>query len=407
MQTQNRPRRVKVGKEPGIYRSRSGSYEFCYRDSDRHLRFETVDGDYSDAVKAKRAKLGDMDRGKRVAPSRQTFAEVAAAWFEQLRVKPRTRERYEANLRLHLLPRFGARKAQTISVDDIAKMVRDLEAEGMAGWSAKNVLVTLSGCMSFATRLGWVPANPVSLLDKGEKPKASKRPLRVLEPDEITAVLEAALDTYRPLLATAIFSGLRLMELLGLRWQDIDTKAGFIHVRSQLSRSGGLVEPKTGAGLRDVVLFFELAAVLRAHRAASPFSQETDFVFASGSGRPHNWRNVETRGFDKAATRARLDREHKPVLHDTRHTFASLLIAQGRDPVFVSKQIGHENVSTTMNIYADLFDRRKYADEARDALERDFGGLLSSAMSTAMSTSTGCGESTEAAEVVVLSGLRG
>ena len=79
MQAQNRPRRVKVGKEPGIYRSRSGSYEFCYRDSDRKLRFETVDGDYNDAVKGKRAKLGDMDRGKRVAPSRQTFAEVAAA----------------------------------------------------------------------------------------------------------------------------------------------------------------------------------------------------------------------------------------------------------------------------------------------------------------------------------------
>jgi len=60
-----------------------------------------------------------------------------------------------------------------------------------------------------------------------------------------------------------------------------------------------------------------------------------------------------------------------------------------------------------MNIYADLFDKRKYADEARDALERDFGGLLSSAMSTEMSTSAGCGESPRAAEVVELSGLRG
>jgi integrase len=75
---------------------------------------------------------------------------------------------------------------------------------------------------------------------------------------------------YRPLLATAVFSGLRLQELLGLRWQDVDLESGVLHVRRQLTRGRRndpprLVELKTAAARRDIVLLPELAGLLRQH----------------------------------------------------------------------------------------------------------------------------------------------
>jgi Phage integrase family len=201
-----------------------------------------------------------------------------------------------------------------------------------------------------------VPVNPVRQLERSERPKVAHKRQCVFERNEIGKLIAAASPAYRPLIATALFSGMRLMELLGLRWQDVDFDHGYLHVTHQLGRDGKLKDLKTTAGERDVVLFAELASLLRQHKAASRYSQPHHPVFASATGGPLHWRNVETRGFDKAIRNAKLDlnRDTKPVLHDCRHTFASLLIAQGLDVVFISRQLGHSTAATTLRVYAHL-----------------------------------------------------
>lgn len=188
----------------------------------------------------------------------------------------------------------------------------------------------------------------------------------------------AADPKYWPLLATAVFSGLRLSELLGLTWRDVDFAGGFIHVRKQLDRGGGRVAPKPSQAVRDVVLMPALGRVLRGHRLRSPFSAEGDFVFSSSRGTPLNYRNVERRGLDAAATRASLNGPGRPKLrlHDARHTFASLLIAEGLDVVTVSRQLGYASPDISLRVYANLFDQARHADRTRAAMERSFGGLL-------------------------------
>lgn len=393
MQDQRTPgtaRRIKLRGKPGIYYRtvtiRDGAkwrqvrrYEITYLDSDGRRRWQAVNGyDNLDDAQAQLVRINHkLHRGERVAPSKQTFDQLADEWLAQLRVSERTRERYDSNLRNYLRPRYGERKAQSLTVDDVARLIVELEEKGKAGWTIRNILTTHSSLMSWAKRRGLIAANPVAELEARERPRVARKQQRAFEPAEIKKLLAAAEPKYRPLIATALFSGLRLMELLALRWQDIDLKQHEIHVRAQLRRKGGLKELKSDAGRRDVVLMPELARLLRRHKAASRFSQEHDYVFASEKGTPLNWRNVEHRGFDQALKRAKLVRvDGKPVLHDCRHTFASLLIAQGLDIVFISRQLGHANPATTLRIYAHLFDKHNHAARMRDALSAGFGNLL-------------------------------
>jgi hypothetical protein len=123
------------------------------------------------------------------------------------------------------------------------------------------------------------------------------------------------------LLATAVYAGLRIQELLALRWQDVDLEAGVIRVRGQLTRGSRtrpprLVELKTRAGARDIVPLPMLADRLRTHRrTAFSAGRATleDYVFQTSERTPLNYRNVATtRGLDNAANKAGLNRDGVP-----------------------------------------------------------------------------------------------
>jgi len=94
-------------------------------------------------------------------------------------------------------------------------------------------------------------------------------------------------DTYRPLLATMLFTGVRLGELRGLTWADVDVDAAHVHIRYQLDRTRQRVSLKTGAGRRDVVLIPQLASILRQQKKrafAFGRAKPQDFVFAGPDG---------------------------------------------------------------------------------------------------------------------------
>ncbi len=205
--------------------------------------------------------------------------------------------------------------------------------------------------------------------------------MRFLEREEIGDLLDAAGDLYRALLATAIFTGLRLGELLGVAWGDINFAASVIHVRKQLDRNGQRVDPKTPQAVRDVVMMPALERILKARKKeafARGHARPTDFVFCSQVGGPMHYRNVSRRGLDLAAKRAGLNGDDRASLrfHDLRHTFASLLIAEGLNITYVSRQLGHADPSITLRVYAHLFDHAVHAERARAALEASFSGLL-------------------------------
>jgi integrase len=177
---------------------------------------------------------------------------------------------------------------------------------------------------------------------------------------------------------------MRLSEVLGLSWDDIDFAAGVIHVRHQLARGRrGVpphrIPPKTRASVREIPLLPQLAAVLRQHKRSSRFTGGSDYVFATSHGTAFLHHNVSKRVLRRAAVDGGLDRRGRRLrFHDLRHTFASHLIIDIRlDVAQVSAILGHARTSMTLDTYTHLFEEARHGADVRAELAKsDFANLL-------------------------------
>lgn len=327
------------------------------------------------AAIAKQAELrGRVSRGERIAPATTRFSPVAEEWFASKRkLRASTRTRYRTALDLWLIPKLGHLKLAEITTDRIAGLIREMEASGNAGATIVANLRPLSGTFKFAQRRGLVSQNPIALLSPDERPTIARTEFRELGPAEVELLLRAAegRDCFS-LVTTAIFTGMRLGELLGLLWEDVDFANATIHVHRQWSREGHHAEPKTRAAHRRVVLAPDLLTFLRLHRARSRFSTESDFVFSSRAGTALGHRNV-CRAFTAVAKKAGLAEVPKVTFHSLRHIFASSLIERGCSATVVAEQMGHSNSRITEERYIHLFNRLRTDEAVRSAIQEAMG----------------------------------
>jgi integrase len=283
-----------------------------------------------------------------------------------------------------LLPRLGRRRLALITADDVVSVLRELQADGLAPWTVKRILGALSCVFTFALRRGYIATHPFHQLERDERPHPLRSEQRVLTQTELARLFTACPSRYRPLLATGVYTGMRLSEVLGLSWDDVDFAAGVVHVRHQLARGRrGVpphrIPPKTRASVREIPLLPQLAAVLRQHKRGARFTSGSDYVFATARGTAFLHHNVSKRVLRRAATDAGLDRDGRRLrFHDLRHTFASHLIIDIRlDVAQVSGILGHARTSMTLDTYTHLFEQARHGDDVRAQLARsDFANLL-------------------------------
>ncbi len=396
---QNEPsKRVPVKKHPGIYK-RGKRYTFPYRDSEGRQHWKTVEGGLQDALDARNELRRRKRGGERVVfdNRRLTFRDAAREFFvaKSGSLGERTPKTYKEQLE-RVYPYIGGRLVTSLRREDIAAMVGELSKK-YAPSTVDGTLTPVSRVLRYAR----VSPNPVSELERDERPRVESREKRILTTEEIQKLIAACSDTYRPLIQTALFTGARQMELLGLTWADVSFDKQAIRVRAQLSReTGERKELKTGAKARRTIHVPPfLVQMLREHKARSPFSKDSDYVFTTGSGKPFGWSNVDRQGLHRARERAGISNEPRLTFHQLRHGFVSMLIAQGRPISYVAGQIG-DSVKTTLDVYAHLFDEAAHADESRAAMEAAFGN----------SVVTGASESSEVgqeAEVVNIASVQG
>lgn len=372
------PRRVRV--EAGIYKRPDGRFEIGWRDASGRQKWRKVDG----GIKAARASLAEEHarrvRGERVAADpRLRFDDAKTAWWEARasKMRPATQSAYAASLK-HLLDHFGHRRMTDVTPGDVAAYVSAKGAEGLKGWTIKGHLTVLSSVFTYSARhLGLVGVNPVSLLDRVERPSSDdERPKRILTSDELRRLLDAVNDRYKPLFRLTAETGARLAEILGLAWANIDLDAMTVTLTHQLDRQGQRVPLKTRRSRRVLEVTPQIVATLRRMKMATAFSGPHDLVFTTRTGTGHDHRNIGGRVLAHAVTRAGLGAvqrdgvvvQYAPTFHALRHAHASALIAAGWDIEEVSARLGHTSVATTQRVYIHQFDAARRTDDRRNRL---------------------------------------
>jgi integrase len=399
----SQPRRVRV--ERNIHRRTSGVYEVGFKDGRGKQRWRTVDGGITAARAVRDELLSQRARGERLTNnSRLRFGDAAARWLDGpvVDLRPTTQSCYRNAVKQHLLARFGARRLDAITPDDLADLVRDLRAQGLAESTIVIVVGVTNRIYRYAARrLAWVGANPVSLMLSSERPKPSQgKRRRVFEGGELEQTIAAAEEPCRTLFTVAALTGARLFELLALTWTMVriddldDAEIEFAH---HIDRHGNLGPTKTDGSARTVPVPQELARILAEHKSRSTFAGPHDFVFATRPGRPFGQRNIARalRGAQfKAADRYGQptspvlragDEQGQPVpvppgalpsMHSFRHTVASRALLAGESVDEIAFLLGHRDANVTRAVYV-----RELADARRRTMRRsrmlaEFGDVL-------------------------------
>ena len=303
------------------------------------------------------------------------FSELCEQYFNlyaKNELKGVTAYTYQGQVKNHLLPEFGNLRLKNFTPNRISNYFAKLKLQPQ---TCKKIFTVLESIFSFAVRQGFILKNPcVGVILPKAKNNDEKKMLNSSQVKTLMKMLtdeDVESSQFSAIIRTLILTGMRSGECLALQWGDVDFENSVISIRHNLCYDGQktwLDEPKTKKSRRVIAMSAELAELLKNHYTRQQLiknSVKYDFnplnmVFTSQTG-----------GFKD---RSGLLREFKRFIKDTdfsfatihslRHTNATLLLNSGVDIKLVSEILGHANISTTADIYADVLleSKRKMAD---------------------------------------------
>jgi integrase len=310
-----------------------------------------------------------------------TVAKAAEDWLESVRLDKRERSTldYYRQHAAHITKHIGKYKLASLTATR-ANTFRDELLATVSRPLARKVLTSLRSLLRDAQRRGNVAQNVALSVKRIDADGRGKKKLKIGEDipsaDEIKALIAALPDRWRPILLTAIFTGLRASELRGLRWDCVDLKAGVLHVRQRADRYGEIGEPKSKAGHRTVPLGPMVLNTLREWKLKCPHNE---LAFPTVNGRITRYNDI-VRALQAAGLRAGLlDAGGKPKytgLHSLRHFYASWCInpvdrgGQGLPPKVVQDRLGHSSIVMTIDTYGHLFPAEQDAEKRLADAER-------------------------------------
>jgi integrase len=348
--------------------------DYVDQHGDRHLKTFAKKRD----ADAHHALVGVTVRaGTHTADSKSvTVAKAAEMWLESCEAAGLERTSmvaYRQRADLHITPILGTLRLSQLTVPVVRGFEDRLRRDGRSPATVRNARRALGGILADAQERGLVAQNVVYSLRKSRRSRRAdgsgklKIGVDIPSPAEMRAIvgsLDTAAGRYRPLLLTAIFTGLRASELRGLRWHDVDLKRGELHVRQRADRYGTIGQPKSEAGERTVPLPPMVVAALRKHRLACPRNDQ-DIVFTNGRGGIEHRNTIVEHGFHPAQVAASIVDQHGGAkykgLHALRHFYASWCINRRVDgglelPLkVVQARLGHASIQMTADVYGHLF----------------------------------------------------
>jgi integrase len=316
--------------------------------------------------------------GARADGGKKKLSEFLADWLEAKKPKlePSSYIKYEGWIRTYVNPTLGSKRLDQLTPQVIQRFYADLSQKVAASTMHGIHTSILKAPLDRAVQWGLLPRNPCQYQDL---PKIHKAESRVFTRQEARRLLEAIDgDSNETLWRVALFTGLRLGELLALRWQDVSLSEGYMTISQNCKRNynGRMMgEPKTRAGNRRIEIGPDLVQKLRAHRAGQlamqeamgPEWREHDLVFCSGHGTPLSPNHVRARWWYGLLDKHDLPRV-KP--HGVRKSFGSILAQSGVPLPVVKELMGHADIQVTSEhyIFVDSGARREAMQRLEEIL---------------------------------------
>lgn len=331
-----------------------------------------------EAERTKTALLTHIDNGTLAEPKGK-LVEFLKRWLWEYAVpnlSPTTVQGYKHVIFTHINPDLGNVNLKHLRPEHLQKYYAGRLSRGLSTTTVRHHAMILHRVLEHAVKWGLLARNPA---DAVSPPKMRHTEMKILQQSDIEVVLAETQKTpYYALYFTALMTGMRLSELLGLRWSDVNLPLAELSVnramhrlqnheviyrtpKTEKSRRVVALSPVTCKVLRD---HWESQAGLRAHFNTSV--RDIDLVFSELNGRPYiphtisqAWRRI-VRRLDLKGVR----------FHDLRHTCASMLLQQGVHPKIVQERLGHSSISITLDLYSHVVPGLQHA--AADKMDAIF-----------------------------------
>ncbi len=307
-----------------------------------------------------RKKLLEVQRlaheGSLPEPTQLRVGKYLDEWLKAAKdtVRPSTHARYTTMVNNTLKPAIGGVRLTQLQPLHVQQMLTRLREDGASERKLEMAYVNLNRALNLAVKWGYLNRNPCEPI---EKPKTPKSVVHALSAEQAKALIKASKDDrLHALIVMAISTGMRQGELLGLEWDDVDLKHGYVMVKKQLEELEGkhkLAELKTDHSRRRIDLDRQCVEALKAHKKKMKGEgYEGGLVFRADEGGYIRKSNLTRRTFKPLLKAAGLD--EKVRFHDLRHTAATLLLRQGVHPKIVQERLGHARVAMTLDTYSHV-----------------------------------------------------
>ncbi len=314
-----------------------------------------------------KAALAALDAGTYKEPCKMEVGEWLDIWVAEYLngLKPLTQQNYANQVKRHIKPALNVVKLENLDPHIIQKFYNSLSDSGLSPKTVKNLHGILHSALQQAVDNDYIRRNPA---DACKLPKVVKPEIKPLEPDEIARLLkEAETDDYCNLFITAMFTGMRQGELLGLTWGCVDFESGIITVKQQLQCKDGTYffeTPKSGkkrtilpAPIAMDALRNEFQKQKREQaEAGTMWNNQYNLVFTDSLGKNLVRRTV-VKHFKKIAQRAGLADDAR--FHDLRHSFAVTSLYAGDDIKTVQANLGHATAQFTLDVYGHVTQKMR------------------------------------------------